>query len=719
VAQEKAPASEVPVFEAESSVVLLDVVVRDKKGGLVRDLTASEFEVYEDGEKQDVSAFAVFDNGRERPGPATPEDLEVRENAPSGQKDDEGTAAAGLLSRETSTDDRPARPGVIAFVFDRMTPNGRDIAHKAGQIYVERGHVDGDIVGIFQIDLALRTLQPFTADIEDISAGFERAAMQANTVFASDVRDRAREKVDGAAQTESALMSLTSQASSAEGAALAVQLGFQRMEARMLRSFDRLERGQQGFASTNALLAVINGLRSLPGRKSIVFFSEGLAITSQVLDTFRSVIATANRANVAVYAVDAAGLRTTSTTFETREELSQLAEQRVRQEARGGVGGYEGSLNRGFERSEDMLRHDPHASLGRIAGETGGFLVADTNDASAGFKRIQEEMRFYYLLSYSPTNTDYDGRFRSVSVKVLRPDLRIHSRKGYLALPPDTSVPVRGYEAPAIAELDRHPQPHDFPLHAVALSFPEARRPGRVPVMVRVPTGSLTWVLDEEQGLFQADVSVVARLRSPDGLEVDRLSREYPLSAKVDQIDAARAGNILFFEETDLAPGVYRLETVAYDALGKKASVCSDTVDVPTVTGDGPRLSSLVLVRDVERISPREQEEDNPLHYGETIVYPNMGEPYSKSAAPALGFYFSTYSGRSAAPKEASVELLRGQRVLARDAAALPQPDDTGRIQHAAALPLASLEPGEYTLRITVANGSASQSRQARFVVAE
>ena len=53
----------VPVFGVESAVVLLDVVVRDKKGRLVRDLEASDFEVLEDGKKQEVVAFEVVDRG--------------------------------------------------------------------------------------------------------------------------------------------------------------------------------------------------------------------------------------------------------------------------------------------------------------------------------------------------------------------------------------------------------------------------------------------------------------------------------------------------------------------------------------------------------------------------------------------------------------------------------------------------------------------------------
>ncbi len=49
----------------------------------------------------------------------------------------------------------------------------------------------------------------------------------------------------------------------------------------MLRSFESLERDQQGYATTNGLLPWSSGLKSLPGRKTVVFFSEGLMIPGQ------------------------------------------------------------------------------------------------------------------------------------------------------------------------------------------------------------------------------------------------------------------------------------------------------------------------------------------------------------------------------------------------------------------------------------------------------
>ena len=75
----------------------------------------------------------------------------------------------------------------------------------------------------------------------------------------------------------------------------------------------------------NALLALVDSLGALPGRKTVVYFCEGLTVAPAVEAKFRSIIATANRKNVSVYALDAAGLRAHSKQAETARELTALS----------------------------------------------------------------------------------------------------------------------------------------------------------------------------------------------------------------------------------------------------------------------------------------------------------------------------------------------------------------------------------------------------------
>jgi VWFA-related protein len=180
------------------------------------------------------------------------------------------------------------------------------------------------------------------------------------------------------------------------------------MQTRMLETFETLERNHQGHATANSLLALVNSMRNLPGRKSVIFFSEGLALPPAVVEQFKSVINAANRAGVSVYSVDSAGLRIDSPNLEATREIKALADRRMNQVHRSQDPS--GPLSKGLERNEDLLRLNPHSGLGELAEQTGGFLIRDTNDLSAGLRRIDEDMRVHYVLTYASKNQEYDGR---------------------------------------------------------------------------------------------------------------------------------------------------------------------------------------------------------------------------------------------------------------------------------------------------------------------
>jgi VWFA-related protein len=93
----------------------------------------------------------------------------------------------------------------------------------------------------------------------------------------------------------------------------------------------------------------------------------------------------------------------------------------------------QGAWTKELERQEDLLSSRPTAVLGRLAKDTGGFLLENTNDLGAGVARMQQERTTYYLLAYQPTNAKLDGKLRRISVKVKRPKTTVRARPGYVA----------------------------------------------------------------------------------------------------------------------------------------------------------------------------------------------------------------------------------------------------------------------------------------------
>jgi hypothetical protein len=485
----------------------------------------------------------------------------------------------------------------------------------------------------------------------------------------------------------------------------------------MLDSFEVLERDQQGYATSNGLLAVVNSLKLMPGRKTVVFFSEGLAIPPAVQAHFRAVISEANRANVSIYAMDAAGLRADSAMEETRREMLAQAREQARQRGSGRdhVGG---ALSKQLERNEDLLRLNPHSGLGQLANETGGFLIRDTNDLKGGFRRIDADMRFYYALAYEPSNQEYDGAFRNVEVKVRRPGVKVRSRRGYIAVRETDSRPVLTFEAPALALMDRAPAPDAFPTWTRALSFPEPDRPGLAPVLVGIPGNVLKFRTDEETKSYLADLVIVARIKDATGRVVERMGQNYKMSGPKDQLAAARAGEVLFYREAELAPGRYTVEAIAYDAEAEAAGMRTAELVVPEAASGRPRLSSVVPVKRVEQLPKEERDAARPLAFGDVLLYPNLGEPVSKADRNEVTFFFTVYgvSGGAERPR-GRIALAKGGAKVAEAPIELPEPDSGGRIQHVLGLPLAQLPAGSYELTVTVEDARGRDSQAVAFVV--
>jgi hypothetical protein len=87
--------------------------------------------------------------------------------------------------------------------------------------------------------------------------------------------------------------------------------------------------------------------------------------------------------------------------------------------------------------------------------------------------------------------------------------------------------------------------------------------------------------------------------------------------------------------------------------------------------------------------------------------------------APVLGFFFSVYGLQSATVPRVTLEILQESKVMAKTSTDLRAPDARGRSQNAGALPLSSLAPGAYTLKVSVPDGQGVHTREAAFTLAE
>ena len=691
--------------------VQLDVVVKDKKGHPVKDLKVGDFEVYEDGARQQIESFRLVTR-------------EAGVNTvPAAAGKNEAPAPGGNKSARVVRD---AEAGIsaVALVFDRLSPDARKRAMDAALSYVGTAAKLDSFMGVFTINLSLGMLQNYTTDAQLVRKGVERAGISASSTFDSStaLTSSLSQRQLTAATAEAAAIS-NAQAAGAAGdsagagaagsaaGAASVDAKFAEMQQRTAETFDVLQRDQQGYATTNGLLALINSMKLLPGRKAVIFFSEGLALPPNVRQHFRSVITNANRANVSVYSVDAAGLRIDSPLQSSRTEVEARARQRIETLDRIHLGG---PMTAGLERNEDILKLNPQSGLTDLAQETGGAFIGDTNNIAPKLKQVDEDLHTYYLLTYSPASQNYDGKFRNIALKVNRSGVDWQSRKGYFAVPATGGTPVLFYETPGLAALNSAALAHAFPIQSGAMNFPEAKRPGRVSISVQAPSSAFTFLEDKEKKTFSTDFSIVVLVKDQAKQVVSKLSQHYIVTGPLEKVAATKKGAILFYRETDLPPGNYLVETVAYDLPANKASLNRSSLEVGEGNDSKLRLSSVTIIQRVEQI-PVGQKNGNPFEVGDVMIYPNLGDPVKK-AAGRMGFYFTVYPVKDAEPK-LTLEVMQHTRSLVQLPLKLPAPDASGRIQYASALPLESLQPGEYDLRITVRDAQSSVMRSGKFTI--
>jgi VWFA-related protein len=688
------------------TAVLVDVVVRDRRGLPVRDLTQADFQIFEDGVAQPLGSFTPI--VERKSGPAAPAAA-----APPPAK----PASAGAPETAALGDDGPI---VTALVFDRLSPEARRLAVQAAQSYLGNKAETEIYVGIFGVDIGLAPYAPFTRNAQVLRRALDNLGKRGSAGFNSP--EQQQQKADADRQAGSAAQQMAgATAAGGPGASNAMggapgELGLAQMASSMIRDFELMERDQQGYSTTNGLFAIIKAMRGLPGRKSLVLFSEGLAIPPAVERLFRGVIDAATRANVSIYAMDAKGLRAESEQAKIRDQVN----------AAGGAGGgtlgtAAGSgadpLSKALEKNEDVLRQDPHTGLGGLAQDTGGLFFSNTNNLRQGLDRIEDELKNYYLLGYTPTNPAYDGRFRSIEVKVNRPGVTVAARKGYFAVRDTGGAPVNVYEAPALGALEQKPVPNAFPVRAGALLFPERDRPGLVPVVVELRTAPLTFAATDDGKSYTSDFTVLVRFVDRENRVARKVSQHYEVRGPISEIERAKAGDVIFYRQPELPPGVYTMETVVHDAPSGKSSVRFSTVEVPAVDPARLRMSSLMIVKRGEKMEAQERAGENPLFVNGVALTPNLGDPVSRKARE-VAVYFTVYPSTGRGP-DVVVQVVQNGAMIAQLPMPVPPADKAGRIQQLARLPIEQLTPGTYELRVIAKQGDEQAIRTTMLRVAE
>lgn len=677
------------VLRSTSREVLLDMVVRDQHEKLVRGLKASDIEVFEDGVRQPVTSFRLV-QGKEQ--------LEYEKQQAA------AVAAPGQRAQAVRN------INLVAIVFQSMSPKGRDFARTAAREFLTNQMLPNTYVAVFSLDSRLNALQGFTNDKAALLNAVQRASTGNYSDFAktsNDILNHAGYTVSGG---ETGIQ-VTPSADPATNPGLATAGieasldGAAKVMAGMLHSSMLVDNYSVGMRSTAALLAMTRELGRMPGRKTVLYMSEGLVLPADNQGLFHRAISEANRGNVSFYSVDTRGLTTASASQGGLAELAAQASISRHQTDNSPVNG---------QFQDDYLQYalraaNTQASMGELARNTGGFLIADTNDLKKPLAHVMEDIRTHYELTYVPQSTKYDGRFRKLEVRLARANWHVQTRNGYYALPSLGGDELQPFEVANLAALNEPKLPQAFPYRAAALRFRPSPESRQCSITFEVPIAELKAAEDVIRQTTQVHASFLALVKDASGQVVSKISRDVPHAVTSAKWAQFRAGNMIFSEPFDLPVGRYTLETSVVDMNAGTASAKRSVLLVDGAAGVG--LSSIALVRRVDPLqAPRDAAD--PLEFEGGKVTVTLAEEVR--TGDEVSMYFVVYPRSASGDAKLTLQFFENGKEVARETPALPPADATGAIPFVTE---AKLNPGAYEVRVTVRQAASSMQEVSGFVV--
>ena len=699
------PKKQADVVRIDTNLVLIDVVVTDKAGKQVNDLRPEDFEVSEDGKKQQVTDFSYIVTGR-----STETETTLAANADRSKQDAEPVPPAPLKR------DHVRR--TVALVIDDLGLSVESLgyAREAVQKFIDEQMQPNDLVAVLRTGAGVGVLQQFSSDKRQLQAAIERVRW--NPLGRSGI---------------SPVGTMNEQSINADI----------RDNIQFTEEMEESRAGMYSVGTIGTINAVVRGMGDMPGRKSIVLISEAFRMFTaqgrnvELVQALRQLTDEANANSVTIYTIDASGLQ--SYAFEASDKVagySYLIDPQVMAASGGpGTGAGAGGVRvngppRTLQRADTLsaqAEQDSGAAFRRLAalsamrenqaGETytvlsylaqrtGGIFERNRNDLGTSVKRIMQDQQGYYLIGYRPDESSVDSRasrrMHKLSVKVKRSGLKVRSRDGYFGVTDeDRRVRPRSRAEQLTAALTSPFASGDIDIQLTSLFGNEPNGGGSyLRSLLHIDAKGLTFK-EEPNGAHTADLEMVAVAFGENGQIVDQLS--YPQTVRANATDYQRMlkdGLVYILNFPLRKGGPYQLRVVVRDATSERNGTAMQFVEVPDLTRNRLALSGIVLssAAEVDKTTAADQD----IQSGPAVRRLRQGM--------LIDYRFIIYNAQvdPNTPLQMQMRLLREGKpvftgkVISLDVSKEPNPK---RISTGGRLRLGpDLVPNEYILQVLVEN---------------
>ena len=651
----QAPRQPATVFRSGTELVLVNVVVRDKSGAVVRGLTRDDFAITEDDKPQTVTSF----------------DFEELDKA------DASSAAAGTLQTEAAQVILPPKPAarsadvtpaaapvkvdmrgrrliVLFFDLSSMQPEEVQRAVKAAHDYVDQKLAPADLIAVASFSSSLNVDHDFTSDRAELALAIDAyGGVGAQGFDAGTTGDAENTPDNGNAFTADDT------------------------EFNIFNTDRRLD----------ALQTLADQLSGIEQKKSVIYFSSGMS--QQGTDNqvqLRRTVDRANRANMSIYAADMRGLQ------------AVVPGGDATQGSRRGTSTFSGDSTRN-QLSSVAASQD---TLSTMAEDTGGRAFFDSNSFGAVFDKVVNDTSAYYVLGYSSTNPARDGRFRRIRVRLKRTDLKLEYRSGYYA-PRDFAHSTKDDREQQLQDqLLSDLSATDLSAYVSTAYFRLADNRYFVPLSVIVPGYQIP--ITKTTSKEKATVDVLGVVRDQQRRPVGRIRDTVRLST--DAADELAKKTVQYQTGFEMPPGKYRVKIVVRENQDGAFGSYETDIVVPDLKKESLKMSAVVVGTQLQQGARKDDR--NPLARDGRELVPNV--THVVSSGQHLYFYYEVYDPASPVKVMTSIAFFRG-KVRAFETPVVETTELAGSDKKTAVfqfdVPASALKPGLYTCQINVVDDAA------------
>jgi len=696
-----------------TELIQLDVVVTDKNGNIVNNLTKDDFQLLEDDKPQDISFFSII-----RPKVEAKSSIKASVNT---SKD---------INIDVPLIEQSGRTFII--LVDDLHISFNNIVNVRKQLLnlINTQFQVGDRVAVISTGGGLGFLQQLTDDPRVMRKAIERLRSQVRpTVPPNNLAEltefQAQKILEGEIESlDLAVMRYIENV----GIPIPRPTVERDIQTTSRQIVDALN--LQTTATLQTIRNSILALKSVPGRKTMILVSDGFLLEPREADHYQQmqrIVDSATRAGVVIYSLGSDGLGFgPNNPFGAEKSSFDLT----------GVGI---SLS-GREQFASLI------GLNTLAADTGGVSIINTNDLSGGLKRIVDESSSYYLLAYYPTSVEKDGKFKKFQIKIkTRKDLTIKTRKGYFSggekialkelAKAEKNAKEKAEKNKINSEKNNTNQESVENTNSIATNNLFQAMTSILPIKdvnLKVKADFLGYIDNSK------DNSAVSLAINLSNIDFNKVNNNYQNKLNTLLVVVAENGKIVhssennldlnltearykqigkawfFFSRTlTLKPGFYNIRFALRDPISNKLGSTSSWVEVPDLEKSKLALSNILLLHS----------NDNAKDVATNIS--GSGQALNifseKSSIGFLCYVFDNKASKKIPELTAQVQVLQGDKALftSPQIDVVEKLDKNGRIAYGGSLPLGGFPSGQYQLKITIndAKGKKQVSQEQDFTI--